>query len=66
MLLPWYFTGRILHKAEALGIRLAKENIKIRRTSRDIEVIVEYDAEVDLLFFTHRWRKIHDVRRPLF
>jgi hypothetical protein len=58
--------GRILQKAEALGLRVAKENIKVRRTSRDIEIVVEYDCEVDLLVFTHRWRKVHDVRRPLF
>ena len=61
-----FITGRILQKAEVLHLPVAKENIKIRRTSRDIEIHVEYDAKVELLVYTHRWRKVHDVRRPLF
>jgi len=61
-----FIAGRILQKAEVLRLPVAKENIKIRRTSRDIEIFVDYDAKVDLLVYTYRWRKVHEVRRPLF
>jgi len=58
--------GKILQKAEELNLPVAPENVKIKRSSKHIQITVTYDLVIKYPFYTYHWHKVHDVEREVF
>lgn len=56
----------ILQRASALDLPVKKENVKIERSRTRIKIWVNYDLDVDFIFYTYHWKKEHYEDRPLF
>jgi len=58
--------NRIFQKANELDIPLSPENIKIKRSSKYIHIVVSYDIDIKYPFYTYHWHKVHEVDREVF
>ena len=58
--------GNILNKAKLLGLPVAEENVKIRRTNNYIYIDVEYTVPVEFPGYTYQWHFEHHAENPIF
>lgn len=56
----------ILRKAEELEFPITEENIKIKRSSTDISIDVEYTVPIELPGYTYDWNFHHHTENPRF
>jgi hypothetical protein len=56
----------LVEKAADLRLPVGPEEIKITKTTKVIEVHIEYDYEIHFPGYTYVWHKVHHEERPLF
>ena len=58
--------GRILQKAQALDLPVTPKDIRIKRSSQYIRIVVTYDVTIKYPFYAYHWHKVHDYTGRLF
>ena len=58
--------AEILKTANATGLPVTEDNVKIRRGGANIVVDVEYVVPVDFPGFTYNWKFKHHAENPIF
>lgn len=56
----------ILNKAEEVDLPVTKESIKIERGRTHFKIWVSYQKDIDFMFYTYHWNKVHFHDRPIF
>ena len=56
----------ILAKADELNLPVTEESITIKRSAKRFIITVEYQKDIEFMFYTYHWNKKHHEDRPLF